>query len=418
MNSLSLDIRLRPLRIGFLVDPEDRAAVSRVVRLAACLWGGTACPLIPVMVDIPERWRGHLEDHTATAISRIHLRFFEPDIFVETEWGQMSVATGDGDAFSISERRIWDLPSLLDVDSDKPLTLPFGAWMDDVYDHLHQTTFQFKRHEEHRVLAFDGGDRVGGGFFEAAYGMFPEGDRSVHFRQAYGLLGATQVPTDVNQWRLIESGSGSCPFDYTEHTISTPRPDFHSAGTSVFVFDPLSAPDVIDFWNFRLVTPSVRPVNVHWLSQCRDTLHSLLASDRMAEGHDRLVPPPRIHLAGSVNIEQALDALGLPASAVTPYEPFWAKLRRELPRPEIALLSAKHRQAQAVAIGETRPFAEAPVLSPDFPTQFRGSGPTWVNVVRPRYYSDRHRFAGALPSAALNERPRARTRPPPSTRIP
>ena len=410
MDPVYLDANLRPLRIGLLVDPENRVAVSRVVRLAACLWGGTACPLIPVMREVPETWHRDDGNYTASNISHAYLRFFEPDVLAETEPGQIAALIGDADEFSVSERRLWDLSSLFDTDSVDYGGVPIGVGMDEIYGDLFETVYQFKRHRKARVLRFDGGDAVGIAFFEAAYGMFPKGQTFAPYRKAYRQLEPQKVTPDVDQWNRIEWGGCLCPFHFTGHGISIAPYTLHHRGKPILVFDPCSATDVIDFWNFRVIYPNVRPVNVHWLAQCGVVFQGALEFDRKAAEHDRL-----IHLAASVEMERVLEAAKVSSSSEdsdslrrkSPRKPLWAQLLSGMEGPEIPVLSAKGFQGQVVPTRESfregRPVVDVPALSPDFPTQAK-SGPVWVTVLRPTQYEPKDDLAGAVPTAALNER--------------
>jgi hypothetical protein len=57
MTTLSASVRLRPTRIGFLVRPDDFAALRQVMQVCTCLWGGVYNPIIPVCAALPEAWR-------------------------------------------------------------------------------------------------------------------------------------------------------------------------------------------------------------------------------------------------------------------------------------------------------------------------------------------------------------------------
>ena len=92
LEAVSLDVKLRPLRVGFLVDPLDRAALTDVLHLATCMWGGTFCPLIPVSDRLPDVWRDPMHSEDPSEVTRGYLQFFEPDLFVETRVGQLHQA--------------------------------------------------------------------------------------------------------------------------------------------------------------------------------------------------------------------------------------------------------------------------------------------------------------------------------------
>jgi hypothetical protein len=88
MTKIYASLRLRPTRIGFLVRPNDRAAVRRIMRFCACLWGGTFNPIIPVARTLPRAWRSERGGpRTGVDVAEGYLRFFEPDVVVEAKKG-------------------------------------------------------------------------------------------------------------------------------------------------------------------------------------------------------------------------------------------------------------------------------------------------------------------------------------------
>ena len=56
MEPVTANISLRPVRLGFLVDPRSRKVVQDVMRMATTMWGGMMSPLIPVMKRMPAEW--------------------------------------------------------------------------------------------------------------------------------------------------------------------------------------------------------------------------------------------------------------------------------------------------------------------------------------------------------------------------
>ncbi len=88
MNSIRVDIRLRPIRFGFLVRPTDKAKILEIFRLNTCLWGGMFNPIIPFLECVPSWWERHgFRFENAKQIINGYLDFFEPDFLVEAEEG-------------------------------------------------------------------------------------------------------------------------------------------------------------------------------------------------------------------------------------------------------------------------------------------------------------------------------------------
>jgi hypothetical protein len=85
--------RFRPVRIGFLVPPDDLEIVSRVARLSTCLWGGRYNAMIPFFETGGERWVEPFHEQGGLNVARGYINFFEPDTLVEASPG-MAEAPG------------------------------------------------------------------------------------------------------------------------------------------------------------------------------------------------------------------------------------------------------------------------------------------------------------------------------------
>src|SRR5579859_7154897 len=80
----TVDIRLRPLRFGFVVKPSDNSGVQSVFEINTCLWGGKYNPIIPHLTRVPRWWDRHgFPFDSAKQIMNGYVEFFEPDFLVE-----------------------------------------------------------------------------------------------------------------------------------------------------------------------------------------------------------------------------------------------------------------------------------------------------------------------------------------------
>lgn len=371
------------------------------------------CPIIPVLGRVPKQWRAEWDRTKGHEITKGYIRFFEPDIFVETASDQHRLAGLNAEGFG-SSQRVRSLASLIRKDHGLAADLDVGVNMYHIYSHLYSEEFQFQRRVRPPIFDFKGGDAVSAAFFEAAFGSFPKGKVLSYlpnvFRDAFD---AEVVTPSAKQWReMIEKGAGY-PLHYTVRDIET---QFESRGNpTIFIFDPLNPLDVIDFWNFRIFNRQVLPVNCHWIDECRDTVI------RFIRGNYRPLPTnpngimirTAIHVARSMDFERIaeqlrLDEAGLPQDSLTIqgwYERIWRKEDRNRSNPSPGILSVKSRDAQVVPTGDERPTIRFPLQAPDFKTEFHGVGPSWVNVVQVRQYGSIKNFADAMPTSAASDRP-------------
>ena len=305
---ISIEINLRPVRIGFLVDPRDRKTISDVVRIASCLWGGTMCPLIPVMETAPGPWQQQdvpspIDSEpppTPEAITRGHLELFEPDVLVETAPDQLRRVISMGNV-SISNKRRWTLSSL--VRHESSWLGPYfdvGVGMDAIYEHLHRKEYQFKRRDESLVMSFAADDRDSTSFFEVAYGVFPESELLQRFADSYrASLSAETVVPELDAWKRIESTDGRYPFSFSNYAVEV---EVNYGRPTLFIFDPCAATDVIEFWNFRLFRRQVTPFNIRWASIAKDFFWNIIQRN-----NNPLAGDPSTRLGTDLHVARSTD---------------------------------------------------------------------------------------------------------------
>jgi len=82
--SITLTQSVRPLRIAFLVAPNDRESLLKVLRLATCLWGGIFNPIVPAGRRLPSWWPRTSRCADIRSVVAGYLDTFEPDYVVPT----------------------------------------------------------------------------------------------------------------------------------------------------------------------------------------------------------------------------------------------------------------------------------------------------------------------------------------------
>ena len=367
-------------------------------------------PLIPVMKKLPKGWAPDLGRRPkASAITRGYLEFFEPDTFVSTTQEQFEQS-------GLKRERSWFDPGrhrlLSDLVAVEPGSDPYftvGLGMYEAYWHLFAKEFQFRKRVDPRILMFEGGDRISKAFFEACYGIFPEDARLAHLSQSYrDALGAETVAPSIEIWQTIERHEAGYPLYYTTRGLEQ---RFHNhLDDTIFIFDPLNAADVIDFWNIRQFRANVLPVNVHWLEQSRDFIMEHIRGNYrpLPSNHNGVMIGTSILVGRSLSDEDINESLRLtdedlpdrPVRAQKSYPSIWRpQLDEHLGSDLVAPpLIAKAQEVQVVPQddGQTIPV---PRLNPEF-IEYSRSNFGWVNVISPRFYGSNTRFAEALPSAA------------------
>lgn len=275
---LSGSISLRPIRIGFLVRPNDKKSVSRIMRWSTCIWGGRCNPIIPVG-RYPAHWRSNetFQRKPDREVARDYMRFFEPDIIVEAEPG-LAESIGFGVVSNLSSE-----PQLISLDelhskkwSGHRMDLYVGQSVVDIYQADYKARHQFVLREDVPPLLFRE-DRFAP-LVEAIFGAFPSDEGAGYFKKSYESAYSPKLATaDPNAWLSVFRDKVKPPFYPTfldlEIEPKSPRE------ATFFVFDHTKTSDLIDYWNTRLSETPVFPVPLCWVDELKDFVSNAIQSN-------------------------------------------------------------------------------------------------------------------------------------------
>ena len=199
-------VTLRPVRLGFLVPPDDFVLVRRVMRLCSCLWGGRYNPIIPFFEDVRPRWIGPCLRAEGAEIARGYIDFFEPDVLVEATAG-MAARLGWSD-----RGHYFGLPRVVSVDKFYKVDLrgrvEFAAGIDiiNVMQHLYDQEYKYQR--RHKVPYASVGLANDDAFSDVFPGAFPEDGALAYIAKAYrDVFEPEELPhSAATSLRMIKEG--------------------------------------------------------------------------------------------------------------------------------------------------------------------------------------------------------------------
>lgn len=383
------------------------------MRLATIMWGGQMCPLIPVAKKMPPEWSDTAV--SASQISRGYVRFFEPDLLVQTAPGQLSAIGVNEEPKWSAHNRYFNSAELVRKDIGRAADLNVGVNIIYVYQKLFTDEFQFQKRLEPKIYHFSQGTADDTAFFEAAYGLFPADDRLSYVRAGYvDALGAKEKAPTFETWLDLAEEETGYPLYYTIRDSDVVYAD--RSDPAVFIFDPAKGTDLIDFWNFRLFTRHVLPVNVNWLEKSRDVIIREIKRNHrpLPRNPNGVMIGTEIHVARSLNLEEIVKRLDLTAAKLPErsvsvqgwYEAIWQEPDAEerVFRPSASVMTVKSRRVQLTPTDGEQILVRFPMQAPDFDVFRRGEGPCFVNVIKLRQYNPKKNIANALPAATFASR--------------
>jgi len=133
----NLRLKLRPLRLAFIVDPTNKAAILEAFQICSFLWGGSFNPIIPAFRRFSKRERFVYQNAKRHNVVAGYIEAFDPDFVV---------LTGDVDVggVGLETRKVIKSGDVLKgVEEDGTPT--YGIGLFEILQHLVATEFKFVR---------------------------------------------------------------------------------------------------------------------------------------------------------------------------------------------------------------------------------------------------------------------------------
>ncbi len=277
----SIEVKSRPLRLAFLVDPNNQQQVRQAIQLGSSLWGGAYFPIIPLHRKIPKTWRdGPLRAPKAEDVISGYIEAFDPDILVQVSKAVPQYVKDLG-LRSIAPEDVWGR-----VDRDRSPAPRFGVGMFEVLNDVFDKYFKYKL--KYPVnLVFPKVPRRHGLFWASVFGELPP---ELMARLKRGYLEPLEIETpdfDIARFKETMAGNVLFPRRITTHEIETLGRAGAGRDACVFFMDAEKVEDVIDYWNLRAMGRAVMPLPRQYEDdpQLREMVVGFLKSHRQPWPH-------------------------------------------------------------------------------------------------------------------------------------
>jgi hypothetical protein len=277
-------VRLRPVRLGFLVPPDDPDVVARVAQLSACLWGGRYNPIVPFFETGGERWSGEHFVRHGLDVARGYIEFFEPDTLIEAVPGMAEKLGWRGESRTLDLPRVVSLDDFYEVDDRGQVQFAAGIDIGEVLQEVYDTEYKYER--RHKQPFADIEHSPGNAFFDVFGGRYPMDERLSYIPEGFReIFSPEKLPaSSETAMKLLQQGYAG-PFWVSRHGLEESLGSRGSDETFC-IFDPTDPGDVIDFWNYRLVHQRVTPISVDWLADYKELMRDqILAIHRPIPGN-------------------------------------------------------------------------------------------------------------------------------------
>lgn len=247
----SVTIRVRPIKVAFLVDPADRGGLYRAIELNTFLWGGSYSPIIPVYRRTPAKWEPLKVRRLPQPADIItgYLDGFDPDFVVP-------VGRCAKNSYQIGNRDLVQESELLG-DISKTSTPRYGVGLIELLRDFLKKELKYKRNDDLHIAIPDI-PRAYRMFLASVFGVLPADAQCIVDNDFSHTPGITYVkPTLANFIDLWQPGRM-----FPRHLSMWSLEKKPLRDAVLFVCDATSPQDIIDYWNMRAAGYYVVPIPI------------------------------------------------------------------------------------------------------------------------------------------------------------
>ena len=246
----TVKVKLRPIKLAFLVNPKDRESLLKAIEINTFLWGGVYNPIIPTYKQISSKWRKFPHERNLSAKSVIsgYLDNFDPDYVVPMgECVNYNCDIGH-------RRKIEDVSKILaSVEEDGSPN--YGIGLFEVLSYLIETELKFQRRHPLDICipCFNTRFRL---FFSSVFGVLPENIDRIFWKNFAKALDAKKIDCSVSNYAEFLNPQRLFLRRTTQFYIK-PRGHLEQC---IFYLDLTKSLDIMDYWNLRAVGWNVIPI--------------------------------------------------------------------------------------------------------------------------------------------------------------
>ena len=313
----TVKVKLRPIKLAFLVNPNDKASLLKAIEINTFLWGGVYNPIIPTYKQISSKWKKfpHERNISAKSVVSGYLDNFDPDYVVPMgECVDYNLEIG-------YRKKIDDVSKVLEQVEQNGIP-DYGIGLFEVLSYFIETELKFERRDPLNICVprFGTHFRL---FFSSVFGKFPENIDAIFWRNFSESLEAKKIDFSISNYAEMLDPQKlflrRMTRFYLEHRGRIEQ--------CIFYLDATKSLDIIDYWNLRAIGWNVIPIPKQF-AQSDKTMQ--LTRDFIQENHVPHYSNPEIYhyttILKSRSIsedeqQQFSDSLDISRSAETRKEP-------------------------------------------------------------------------------------------------
>ncbi|MCL5036545.1 MAG: hypothetical protein M1269_05430 [Chloroflexi bacterium] len=404
----TVNVKLRPIKLAFLVEPNDTASIMKAIEINTLLWGGMYNPIIPTFKRVPKVWKSNsFENYKSTEILSGYIDAFDPDYVVPM--GKLSSLP-----FDVGNRKIISSSDILDP-FDKNGVPGYGIGLFEIVHYFIEREFKFIRRNP-LVFKFPEFGILFRLFMASIFGSLPEKINEIFWRSLKNIPEAEKLSCSIKNYAEFLKPGNLFLRRINSHYIQKKQPH-RFRGHSIFFLDATKPLDIIDYWNLRAIGWKVIPIAKQGaeFDQNKQRAINFIEQHYLAHKSEMYIYHETNFLKSRNTTEMELNefvkSLNLPTPNATKLAESrymlqhwypriwdaWARDKDDVECCELETSSVEHD------LSDNQERINIRTLDPEFIHRFGGQGrPRFANEIKLRIYDPEEVIAEVIPEGCEN----------------
>lgn len=250
----NIGIKVRPIKLAYLVEPNNREQVREAIRLSSTLWGGAFFPIIPLHKRMPKTWSEKpLRAPEAKKVILGYLDAFDPDILVQFSKSVPEFVTKTGLEI-IEPERIWE-----GLSQQQNLSPKFGVGIFEILNDVFQEHFRYKAKYPVKVVVPEIPAKLSL-FWASVFGEILSNLVEVLEKEYFRPLEIQKVDFTPAKLQEMLAGEVLFPRRLVQWGLTPFARSRIGRDAALYYLDATSVEDIIDFWNLRAMGKQILPI--------------------------------------------------------------------------------------------------------------------------------------------------------------
>lgn len=251
----TIELKARPLRLAFLVDPRNSDSIREAIQINSTLWGGAYNPIIPMYKKMPPAWEDKpLRAPKAEAVIKGYIDAFDPDLLVQCAREIPSYITTLGLKI-VRPNEIWEYYR----QEKGTLTPKYGLGVFELLNKIFDEHFRYKEKFPLRVV-IPGIPSKHTLFWTAFLGEYPKDIQGTVLKRYGKALDLEKIEVAPAALKTLLGGNVLFPRRITQFDLEVRGRSGFRKDDFLFFMDATRNGDIIDYWNLRALGKQVLPI--------------------------------------------------------------------------------------------------------------------------------------------------------------